>query len=98
MEEILSCQLWNFKLLESYYVGDKNTLCLTGPIENEIECKAAADSLGYSKSRFYTERTNYWPGGCYLTKTNIIYFNKANPGKRRISAHPICGKGKHEIS
>ena len=74
---------------KQYVSGSKGTnTCSNGKLASASACKAAAAALGYTYSRSETDR-NY-PGGCYVSGTKKVYFNKADPGRAKYTATPLC--------
>ena len=104
--------LWEriFKLISfidaaDYVIGQFDSLCENGMIDNQSECEKAAEQLNLSFES--DENEEDYPGGCYLMESEfwmhddgsdkyVVYFNKNLQGTSDISAKPICRQGKYD--
>ena len=88
---IIKCHLGGFVL------GELNTLCGKGVIQDPLECKSAGKSLGIYVNPdpdFTKYAKDLGPGGCYM-EGGAVWFNTVFPGKKESWAKPICNRSKY---
>ena len=97
----------NWFLSDDYGIGKDGSLCQTGTIYDEIECKNVVTSFyingNITKDNSdriddgsWVESDTYFPKGCYLYD-DFAYFNKADFGRGCFGCHPICREGKPRL-
>ena len=78
-------------------MGELDTLCGKGVIQDPLECKSAGKSLGIEVNpdpAFTKYAKDLGPGGCYM-EGGTVWFNTVFPGKKENWAKPICNRGKY---
>ena len=78
-------------------MGELDTLCQKGVIQDPLECKSAGKSLGIEVNpdpAFTKYAKDLGPGGCYM-EGGTVWFNTVFPGKKENWAKPICNRGKY---
>ena len=99
----------NWFLLDDYIIGKKGTLCQTGIIQDEVECKNAVRSFGnitidnahMFEDGSWVENKSIFPKGCYIwnmiTDKKSVFFNKANSSEICSECIPICHQGEPQL-
>ena len=88
-----------------YVIGQFDSLCENGMIDNQSECEKAAEQLNLSFKS--DEKVEDYPGGCYVIESGFwmhddgsdkyeVFFNKNLQGTSDISSRPICRQGKYD--
>ena len=75
-----------------YILLDRNTLCADEDkveIDNENDCKKAAERIGFRKKYAGTRNKSFVPRGCYLDAGFALY-NRHSVGSRHKKDAPIC--------
>ena len=75
-----------------YILLDRNTLCADEgkvEIDNENDCKKAAENIGFRRKYAGTRNKSFVPRGCYLDAGFALY-NRHSIGSRHKKDAPIC--------
>ena len=84
--------VYNIDLGSLYILLDRNTLCADEgkvEIDNENDCKKAAENIGFRRKYAGTRNKSFVPRGCYLDAGFALY-NRHSVGSRHKKDSPIC--------